>query len=395
MSWNAINRLNRLKRPPREFASFSQCEVECPAGEMPIGDFVGHGHDYNFSCCSAGEQCGGCRKIEKSRCVECAAGYVRQRIPILNVSMCFQCDDIPWHDAKGLTCQDYEDQGACTGFIKEGFDQPFQGLSPSEACCACGGGSLRPTPSYMPFAEEALYIGQSINSFPQPQAYTTTVEPKCNLADWDLRLAGSGGISGRVASKGSKGQSQEISCSIGLTQDPMRGLVSTVNLEVPVSKFSYGKQILLFKYWGLDVQPAVDKISVQHAPLKLNEVWENFSMECTPACPWLELTGNGALRAGPLAKQLDVHAPTLSNFGGLPSCDCEVGLCGLHESGSAKTWTAFQLAPPSRIGVQQKPAGQSRASPARGAVEEPAPAVFVCRIGRPPGLRRFRARPWF
>ena len=175
----------------------------------------------------------------------------------------------------------------------------------------------------------------------------------------------------------------------------MRGLVSTVNLEVPVSKFSYGKQILLFKYWGLDVQPAVDKISVQHAPLKLNEVWENFSMECTPACPWLELTGNGALRAGPLAKQLDVHAPTLSNFGGLPSCDCEVGLCGLHESGSAKTWTAFQLAPPSRIGVQQKPAGQSRASPARGAVEEPAPAVFVCRIGRPPGLRRFRARPWF
>ena len=149
---------------------------------MPIGDFVDQGLGYQFSCCKAGDQCSGCRKIENGSCAECAAGYVKQLIPVLNVSMCFQCDNIPWHDASGLTCQDYQDRGFCPGFTKAGFDQPFQGLSPSEACCACGGGNVRPTPSLMPLAEEVLYEGQSIESFPQPQAYGTTVGPGCNLA---------------------------------------------------------------------------------------------------------------------------------------------------------------------------------------------------------------------
>ena len=135
-----------------------------------------------------------------------------------------------------------------------------------------------------------------------------------------LHLSESGKISGHVASS-SGGQPKEIKCSVGLTQDPMRGLLNTISLEVPVSWISYGKQILFFKYWGLDNE-SVDRIPVQYAPTPHG--WENFRLQCSPTCPWLELQADGTLRAGLLASQLDVRAPTLSNFGGLPSCDCEV-----------------------------------------------------------------------
>ncbi|CAE6919223.1 unnamed protein product [Symbiodinium sp. CCMP2456] len=281
-------------------------KVQCPPSEMPIGDFVDQGLGYQFSCCKAGDQCSGCRKIENGSCVGCAAGYVKQLIPVLNVSMCFQCDNIPWHDASGLTCQDYQDRGFCPGFTKAGFDQPFQGLSPSEACCACGGGSVRSTPSLMPLAEEALYEGQSIESFPQPQAYGTTVGPECNLAEMGLHLSESGKISGHVAWSSGR-QPTQIKCSVGLTQDPMRGLLNTISLEVPVTSISYGKQILLFKYWGLDGE-SVDRFPVQYAPIPNG--WEDFRLQCSPTCPWLELQANGTLRAGLLASQLDVNQQT-------------------------------------------------------------------------------------
>ena len=93
----------------------------------------------------------GCRKVLNGICQECAAGYVHQQIPPLNIAKCFWCDDMPgWQDSSGLGCRDYESKGFCHGFVKAGYDEPLQGVRPSEACCACGGASVQHPPTSCP-----------------------------------------------------------------------------------------------------------------------------------------------------------------------------------------------------------------------------------------------------
>eukprot|EP00439_Symbiodinium_sp_Y106_P075062 s1076_g14.t1 len=193
--------------------------VKCPPGEMPIGHFAGDA--YEFNCCNAGQQCGGCRKIRDGICQECAAGFVHQQIPVLNITKCFLCDDIPdWHDSHGRTCYDYESMGFCHGLT-------FHGLRPSEACCACGGGNVQPTPTSMSFAQQAVVFGDAVDAFPEPQALGTQVD--CDLANWNLTIAESGRIHGIAA----QSSDTAIKCSLTLMQDPMRGLFATVDLKVP------------------------------------------------------------------------------------------------------------------------------------------------------------------
>ena len=284
-------------------------KVTCPPGQMVIGDFSDT--SYSFSCCDAGIHCGGCRKVAKGRCTECAAGYVHQKIPILNVSLCFLCDDVPgWQDAQGLSCRDYESLGYCSSHD----DEPFRGLSASEACCACGGGSVHATPTRVPFMGKSLYYGQSIDAFPEPQAFSIQVGA-CNLAESGLQIAGSGEVSGKVSS------SSRLKCSVMLTQDPMRGIFSPVSLNIPVSNFSYGDQVLAFKYWGLDTVPATGGFPVQSTR---GQKWENFQLVCNPSCPWLELRTDGTILSKCLGFSKHVEMPTLSRFGGMPSCSCQV-----------------------------------------------------------------------
>lgn len=146
---------------------------QCPPGEVLIGNF--QQDSYEFSCCS-GPQCQGCRSVDDGVCQECAAGYVLQTIPVLNQSKCFICDDVPgWHDMKGRSCTDLEKQGICNGAWPE-KDLAYQGVKPSEACCACGGGSVYPTPVVMDFADKALYFGQEVDDTPQPMSETQDLE---------------------------------------------------------------------------------------------------------------------------------------------------------------------------------------------------------------------------
>ena len=236
-------------------------KVSCPFGSMPIGDF--HNGIYNFSCCTSGPQCGGCRKISHGSCIECAAGYTRQEIPVLNTSQCFLCDDLPkWEDALGRSCYDYSQKVCQDGKVNKTLDLPFEGVRPSQACCACGGGSVYSTPIFMPLASASLHNGQVVQSQPQPPGLGVLVKEGCKLPG--LKLSNDGSIQGKIPTH----TSESVQCAFLLSQDPIRGISSTVQLSVPVSNITYGQQVLVFKYWGLDRTSQDQKFEIQTSEIQ-------------------------------------------------------------------------------------------------------------------------------
>ena len=205
----------------------------------------------------------------------------------MGISKCFVCDDIPlWHDSKSRTCADYASQGLCKGsWPNASIDVPYHGLKPSEACCACGGGSVQPTPTQMVLAAKSLYLGQQIHAYPEPVAESVAVDSSCNLDEVGLEIAATGVIRGNLT-KDAKNKTSQLKCSMALAQDPVRGIFSSINLDVPVSTFSYGDQVLLFKFWGLDATPASSSLPVLKDPkLQL----KNYQLQCLPECSWLEV----------------------------------------------------------------------------------------------------------
>lgn len=257
-------------------------KTSCPFGSMPIGQL--HHGIYNFSCCYAGAQCGGCRQIVGNTCIECAAGYTRQEIPVLNTSLCFLCDDLPnWQDALSRTCYDYSALGLCRdGKVKNStLDVAFRGVSPSEACCACGGGSVYPTPTRM----NVVYDGQVVHAQPQPPGLGILMK-SCQLDG--LQLNNNGSIQGTIPMNSTV---HRVECSFLVSQDPVRGIYSTVKMSVPVSPISYGKPTLVFKHWGLD------RTSTSQFPIRtsLGGLWNDFQLTCTPKCPWLHMNAQGTL----------------------------------------------------------------------------------------------------
>lgn len=315
---------------------------QCPPGEVLIGNF--QQDSYEFSCCS-GPQCQGCRSVDDGVCQECAAGYVLQTIPVLNQSKCFICDDVPgWHDMKGRSCTDLEKQGICNGAWPE-KDLAYQGVKPSEACCACGGGSVYPTPVVMDFADKALYFGQEVDDTPQPMSEAQEVD-SCNLASAGLHLLKDGRVQGVVSSNATT-----ISCSTVFVQDPIRGIAVSMDFSVPVTRFSYGRQVVFFKSWGLDDLEAAEEVrepkykaetpsmlqDLEVDPpegynlLELSEL-SNFKLLCNPTCPWLTITSEGELSVNSTETKKpfpeDMRSQ-VSKFSGMPSCSCEV---------SAATW---------------------------------------------------------
>lgn len=230
-----------------------QPKPKCAGKQVPIGNFVhtGHSANYVFSCCSDGEQCAGCRMVKGGSCQQCAAGYVMQTIPVLKTSRCFICDDVPnWKDMYGRTCSDLQRLGICSGtWPQKEQDEAFHGLRPSEACCACGGGSIYPTPVQMPLQSKALYFGEYVEDTPQPiTAGVQEVAPQCAFASSGLTISDDGFISGTVTVK----NRSTIKCSIVSVQDPVRGLMTNLDFSLPVSEFSYGDQVIYFKFWGLN-----------------------------------------------------------------------------------------------------------------------------------------------
>ncbi|CAK9023227.1 Uncharacterized protein SCF082_LOCUS16131 [Durusdinium trenchii] len=298
-------------------------KITCQPGEVPIGDF--QEGKYTFSCCAAGSQCGGCRSSKNGVCLECAAGYVYQAIPVMGISKCFMCDDIPnWHDSMSRTCTDYAVQGLCNGsWPNASLDLPYHGLKPSEACCICGGGNAQAVPTQMPLADESLYVGQRIEAFPEPVAEAVAVDPECNLAELGLELSVTGVIRGNLTATN---KTTQLKCSMMLTQDPIRGIFSSISLDVPLSSFTYGEQALLFKLWGQDAEAAQSSLPLQK---KSSLQLENYQLACVPECPWLGLDqGNGDLflqtNVLGLQKFPSEMKGSVEGYEGVPSCSCQV-----------------------------------------------------------------------
>ena len=278
-------------------------------GFMLMGDWNQNG-GYSFECLYGLDAHGGCRRMNPSlgTCEECAAGFVKQRMPVLNKTHCFLCDNLQWHDDEGRTCYDYA-QSFCHGWIDKEYDVPFNGLKPSQACCACGGGSVYTTPTSMPLSERSLYSGEVISDFPRPVAEAVQVE-NCPLAEAGLYLESDGQISGVASSS--------LSCTMYLAQDPIRGLFATVELSVPVSNFSYGKQVLLFQTWGFQKIPTFEQSFMVQSRQAFDR--GSFVKMCNPACPWLEIDADGNLTA---ESQLDTSLDT-GLLGVGRACQCEV-----------------------------------------------------------------------
>ncbi|CAK9105872.1 unnamed protein product [Durusdinium trenchii] len=292
----------------------------CGRGEVPIGQF--NGDAYNFTCCS-GAQCGGCREVKDGVCQECAAGYVKQVMPVTGESMprCFICDDVPkWTDSLGRSCSDYEKQGLCSGeWPKKTLDVAFHGLRPSDACCVCGGGSVEASPSKMPLSGKALFLGQHIYSEPFPIPEAIQLDAGCDLMSVGLDLATNGTVFGRVTAQ----EQTEISCSMSLAQDPVRGILDHFDLAFSVNNFSYGDNVVAFKYWGLDSNPSRPQKSVN-----TSEPLSNFNLVCEPLCTWLSMDESGTLHAGRLGSKTSGLPPSmkgsLTQFQNMPSCSCQV-----------------------------------------------------------------------
>ncbi|CAE7805567.1 unnamed protein product [Symbiodinium sp. CCMP2592] len=246
---------------------------QCPPGSTLIGDF--HEASYSYTCCDAGQQCGGCSSVIDGKCARCAAGYVKQTIPIIDKTKCFLCDDVAgWKDAAGRSCEDYA--AVCNGSWPEpSLDVAFGKLRPSEACCACGGGSLYPTPVDLPLSSAVLYNNQK-------------VDQACSLAG--LELSTTGRINGTVT--------EALQCSITFIQDPIRGISFPVSLDVTVSEFSYGSPVLMFKAaWGLDDIEAAE--ATKNPRRGTTAELSDFELACDPACSWLSIDAKtGELKSG-------------------------------------------------------------------------------------------------
>ena len=205
---------------------------------------------------------------------------------------------------------------------KTADDVQFQGLRPSEACCACGGGSVYPTPVYMPLQSKSLYAGQYVDATPEPiTAEVVEVAPGCTFGSSGLTVASNGRVSGVVAMKQNV---TEISCSTVSVQDPVRGIVTQTDFSIPLSKFSYGEQVVYFKFWGLDGSPSDATVPLHSRNM---DGPQSLQLQCDTACSWLSMIPSGALtwietgnRTG-LPEDLTEQVTTLA---GMPSCNCQV-----------------------------------------------------------------------
>ena len=131
----------------------------------------------------------------------------------------------------------------------------------------------------------------------------------CNLASAGLHLLKDGRVQGVVSSNATT-----ISCSTVFVQDPIRGIAVSMDFSVPVTRFSYGRQVVFFKSWGLDDLEAAEEVrepkykaetpsmlqDLEVDPpegynlLELSEL-SNFKLLCNPTCPWLTITSEGEL----------------------------------------------------------------------------------------------------
>jgi len=270
----------------------SKGRVSCDEGTV-IGTFSAD-HEYEESCCTLQGYCGGCAVVEEGKCTECAAGYTFDGSELER--KCVACDDVPdWLDATEKTCIDYEIEGRCSNGQPPIENEPFEGLRPSDACCACGGGQLAPTPWSYKLSEQVLVFGSQVSARPSPEtAPRYEVSPSCKLGDLNIIMSPGGVLSGKLPSfEEDENGILQMSCEVVAVQDIWRGIQANAQLELSLQPMSYGPRIVTFAFneafgqSGQGVQPT-GKTSWELS-LGSGLALSNFTATCVPAVPWISV----------------------------------------------------------------------------------------------------------
>ena len=174
----------------------SDVSLVCPSNYALLNDF--HEGKVYQQCCPIGSlACAGCERYDPATdsCLQCAAGF-RPFAPTssgpgpASQQICQLCADVPWADAHGSSCAEFERSGICQlGRVHDVNLTVSQGLLAAEACCACGGG-VRGASS---FAYAALNVPcgkTNVDMLPLPRLDATYLTEKCMVHQLNLTMDG-------------------------------------------------------------------------------------------------------------------------------------------------------------------------------------------------------------
>ncbi len=260
--------------------------------------------------------CTGCQQVTSKRCSKCLPGYYIQGVHPFK--RCVRCDDMMWVDKDGLTCENYQREGICIDGVMTNTtkDVPFEGLKPSDACCACGGGDTSPTPFEYKLNQQTLTKGVEVQALPTPQvAWAYEVGASCNLRDFGLALNGkTGHITGKPTRTG------DVACDVTAIQDPLTGRRAGFSLRVTVYEFSYGRAFLKFGLEDGEQTPLGDlEFSVSPA-----NKFRNFRRVCTPTVPWLVINAATGKLSYSQADSSEWATGGITGLERMDSGECEV-----------------------------------------------------------------------
>ncbi|CAE7197775.1 unnamed protein product, partial [Symbiodinium natans] len=243
---------------------------------------------FTTECCPVSEDfCAGCAKLnsDKTACEVCSGGFSKS-----SDGRCYACMDLPgWQNKAGETCS------AATIC---GDSQKYQGFSPQEACCHCGGGQ-KEARKFSYYVGPLAVGATKVIGYPVPRtARLYFVDKDCELSKYGLTINPTTGALQLApgCSKvgcGAAEESIEVKCTIAAVEDVTQANGEPLHAQAPLEVFagdvSYGSGPVVL---GMDrttsIAPAVNPDTTAG----------DFSgLSCVPdASDWLTLdSGTGQL----------------------------------------------------------------------------------------------------
>ena len=310
-----------------------KAEEGCSEDEEGVTIFGWVESEYKASCCQlSGAQCSGCAVAGADSCTSCASGY------IFRSSTCIPCDDLLWEDAEGRNCAAYVEEGLCDAGRPPEKNPAHEGLRPSDACCACGGGQIGKTPWAYPAGAHVHLFGQAIELRPDPQsADSHAVAEDCDFSRFNLSIRADGVVSGKLPDYSNDSDEDEASCTIAAVQDPLSGIYQETELSVKVAALSYGPQTIMFPIEDDELQKKAKKTwkLTKLEGLKLT----SFRLACVPENPkWVSFDeADGTIHYNPTNIGDPLQSLQSVPGRGVQSVKCRVDGLGNNDNDTVST----------------------------------------------------------
>ena len=248
-------------------ATASDVPLECSKHELLLNDFR-QGRVYQQCCPATSLACAGCVEYDAATdsCLTCASGFAPSMPKDGNQTTCSLCSDIPWQDSWGFSCEEYEHAQSCAmGQIQVynrtdhlvDAERVHSGMSASEACCACGGGSRQE----VPFSYPAVHIPcgkNAVSALPLPRLDVSYLTENCAFHSLNLTMdSRNGHVFGDISTH----EPQSISCEI--TTNSREGAGASATLQVHVAHFAYSQSALTFTEPNQSFAPSSSALRVK------------------------------------------------------------------------------------------------------------------------------------